>query len=208
MKPWSEFYDLTVPDLPGCPMGVLNYALRQSAIAFCEQSQAWKFTLDDIAVEANTGVYALINTPVGSIVHVITYAKFNDTEISPNTSESNIPIWNWRDQTGIPEYVLGGPTAVTLVPTPNLNGTLKLIAVLKPTPVAEGIDDDIFNEYREAIVHGAKSRLMLSPKKPYTDASLGTYHNQQFAIKTASAGNRADRNYTREPLRTSIMRRG
>jgi hypothetical protein len=79
---------------------------------------------------------------------------------------------------------------------------------LKPSTSAAGIDDDIFNEYREAIVHGALSRLMLSPKKPYSSPPLATYHQQQFVVLTGQAGLRKDRNFTRAPLRTTILRRG
>jgi len=42
-KLWSDFYDLVVPDLPGCPFAMVDNALRESAIAFCEQSLAWSY---------------------------------------------------------------------------------------------------------------------------------------------------------------------
>lgn len=206
MRPWSDFYDLALPDLPGCPFAALDSALRQAAIAFCEQSLAWKYTHPDIAVISGTDIYPFV-PPAEAVVHAITYASFDDKEIHAHTTESDMRIWNWRNQTGVPQYVLGGPTTLMLVPKPDANGTLKLIVALKPANDATGIDDDIFNEFREAIVHGAKSSLMLSPKKPYTDSQLGTYHSQQFTSKTGAAGIRSDRNFTRAPLQTTIMRR-
>lgn len=207
MKAWRDFYDLVVPDLPGCPMAAIDIALRLGAIAFCEQSQAWKYTLPDIDVMVDTALYPFGSGPIGSVVHAISYAQFNDTEIAVNTMADDMRIWDWRHQTGTPQYVLGGPTMLTLVPMPDTEGTLSLIAILKPSPTAEGIDDDIYNEYRQPIVHWALARLMLSPKKPYTNSALGTYHMQQFDAKTAAAGMRTDRDYTRAPLQTAIMRR-
>src|SRR4029079_18057530 len=133
------------------------------------------------------------------------YASFNDVEIDTNVKQDDMRIKDWRRQTGFPKYVLGGPSFLTLVPKPNLAGTLKLIVVLKPDYAATGIDDEIFREYREPIVHGALSRLMSSPRKPYTNLQLSTYHMQQCAIKTAAAGQRMARNLTRAPLQTSIM---
>lgn len=206
MKPWSEFYDLLSPDVPNCPQAAQDYALRQGAIAFCEQSLAWRYNHPDISVQVGTTDYDF-TPPPGAVVHAVTYASFNDGEIDVNVAQDDMRIWNWRDQVGTPSYVLGTPTGIKLVPTPDLEGTLKLETVLKPSPIAEGIDDDIFNEYRGAIVHWAAGRLMLSPKKPYTDSALATYHLSQFASQAAAAGTRVARNYTRAPLETYIMRR-
>lgn len=206
MRPWSDFYDYALPDLPGCPFAALNVALRQSTIAFCEQSLAWKYDHPDIAVVVATREYPFVPHE-DAVVHEITYAAFDDREINVRTKLDNVGLWNWRNQTGMPQYVLGGLTVLSLVPMPDVAGTLKLTVALKPSLDAAGIDADIFNEYREAIVHGAKARLMLSPRKPYTDAGLAAHHMQEFTIKTGAAGTRAARNYTRAPLQTSIMRR-
>lgn len=206
MRPWLDFYDLAVPDVPGCPLAMLDSALREAAIAFCEQSLAWKYEHPDIAVVAATTEYPFV-PPADAVVHAITYAQFADKEIKAHTSEQNLRIWDWRHQTGAPEYVLGGITGLTLVPTPDTAGTLKLTVALKPSKDAPGVDDGMFDEYRQAIVHGALARLMLSPKKPYTDAALGMAHQQQCAMQTGAAGTRAARNYTRAPLQTTLSQR-
>lgn len=206
MTPWSAFFDLISPDVPGCSQAAQVSALRQSAISFCEQSLAWKYDHPDIAVSVAVGKY-LFSAPGGSVVHAVVYAEFNDSEIETRAMERDISTWDVKHKTGTPEYVLGGPISVTLVPTPDVEGTLKLRVVLKPSPAADGLDDDIYSEYRETIVHGALSRLMLSPKKPYTDAVLANYHAQMFLIKTGYAGLREELNYNRVPLKTSIMKR-
>ena len=206
MKTWSEFYDFALPDLPGCPIAALDIALRQSAIEFCEQSLAWKAAHDPIAVVSGTAEYDFV-PPAEALVHAITYAQFDDDEIQV-TGETGILIQNWRTGSGTPKYILGGATALTLVPEPDVDGTLTMTVALKPSPDATGIDDSIFNEFRDVIVHGALSKLMLSPKKPYSDPQLATYHAQQFTIKTGAAGMRSARNHTRMPLRTAILSRG
>lgn len=203
--PWNAFFDLLSPDVPGCPQAAQVLALRQAAIAFCEQSLAWKYDHPDISVIAGISRY-MYEPPIGAVVHAITYAEFNDRQIE-SRSARDMNTWDIRHKTGMPEYVLGGPVVAMLVPIPDVEGTLKLSVALKPTPTADGIDDDIFNEYREAIVHGALSRLMLSPKKPYTDAGLANYHAQMFLIKTGRAGVREAKNYNRGPLETIIRKR-
>jgi hypothetical protein len=207
MKLWNAFYDLVVPDLPGCPLVVVEAALRRAAIAFCEQSLVWKAEHDEIDVVSGTADYAFV-PPSGAVVHAIDYAEFDGEEIESHAGRTDIEIEDWRNETGTPEYVLGGATSLLLVPEPDVDGTLTLTVILKPTPTATGVEDFIFNEYRETIVHGALARLMQSPRKPYTDAALSVMHQQQFAIGAGQAGNRVARDYTRAPLRTSILRRG
>jgi hypothetical protein len=207
VKTWDAFYDFVVPDVPGCPFAAVDVALRQAAIDFCSQSLVWKYSHPDITVAPGTASYNFA-PPAQAVVHTVTYAEFEGSEIDCHTGESGIQIYNWRNQTGTPEYVLGGATSLTLVPTPDVAGTLKLEVALKPSPAATGIDDDVFNEYRDAVVHGALGRLMASPKKPYTALQLATYHQQLFTQLTGQAGYRVARSYTRAPLRTTINSRG
>jgi hypothetical protein len=207
MKPWSDFYDLLSPDVPGCPQAAQEQALRQAAIAFCEQSLAWRYVHPDITVTVDTADYDFVPPPQ-AVVEAITYAKFNDTELSVNVSQDDMRVWHWRDQAGMPAYVLGGATSLKLVPNPDVEGTLYLEVILKPSPSAESIDDDLYNEFRAPIIHWALSQLMLSPNKPYSNPTLATFHMQQYFSLAAAAGIKIARNRTREPLQTAIMRRG
>ena len=204
MKTWDAFYDSAAVDLPSCPLAMLDSALRRAAIAFCEQSLAWRYAHPDIPVVQGTAQYAFA-PPGGALVHAITYAKFGDSEIEWRRREY---LWgDWRSKTGTPEVVLGGATGLTLVPKPDVAGSLSLVVALKPSNVATGVDDDIFDQFRECIVHGALAMLMLSPKKPYTDGSLGLVHQQQFASSTCAAGARVAQDYSRAPLQTVVSRR-
>lgn len=207
MRPWADFYDLVMPDLPGCPFVMVDNALRQSAITFCEQSLAWRYDHPPVSIVPGTAEYAFAPS-ADAVVHAIAYATLDEKEIESHAGEEDIRIAVWRRQTGMPVYVLGGATSLTLVPAPDAAGTLVMIVALKPSPTAMGIDDNQFNEFHEPIIHGALTRLMLSPKKPYTDAQLAQYHQQQFAVKTAAANVRVARSYTRAPLRTAILQRG
>jgi hypothetical protein len=196
-----------LPEVPGCPIPAANIAIRQSAVAFCEQSLAYKTSHNPIAVVSGTAEYDF-QPQDQTVVHAITYAKFNDDELQSRVGEYGISNPDWRSEEGTPKYIFGGMTSLTLIPAPDVDGTLTMIVALKPSPDATGIDGNIFNEYREAIVHGALSRLMMSPKKPYSNQTLAQWHGQQFTIMTGQAGMRAARSYTRAPLQTSILRRG
>lgn len=208
MKVWSSFYDYLLPDVPGCPFVAMNFALRQSAIMFCIQSLAWRYVHPAIPITVDTDEY-LFSPPDDSLVHAVLYAEFEDKEIDVNTRPDDMRIWNWRHSSGTPQYLLGGPRSLKLVPNPDVSGTLTLTVAVKPDDDSVGIEnDDIFTEYKDAIVHGAKGRLMMSPKKPYSDAQLAAFHLHEFAVKTTAAGVRAARAFTRAPLQTTMMSRG
>ncbi|SCX59911.1 hypothetical protein [Nitrosospira sp. Nsp1] len=207
MKLWRDFYDLMMPDVPGCPSAAADSALRQSAIAFCEQSLAWQGTHPDVPVVAGTAEYAF-TPPADAVVHTIIHAALDGEEIALYPDKPGMGSINRHGRKGIPAYILAGAASLTFVPAPSAPGTLSMTVAFKPSPVSTGIVDGQFNEYREAIVHGALVRLMLSPKKPYSSTQLAQYHQQQFAVKTAAAGQRVARGYTRARLQTRIMARG
>lgn len=207
MKLWSGFYDLVAPHLPGCPVTAMDNALRQAAIAFCEQSLAWRFDHPAIAVEPGVSVYPFA-PPDGSVTHAILHAALDGREITCGAGG-----WDMAERSrasslcGIPSCILGGSGFLTLVPPPCASGVLTLSVALKPSPTSAGLGDRELDEYREAIVHGTLSRLMCSPKKPYTQLQLASYHQEQFGIKTGAAAVREGRGCTRMPLRTRIMDR-
>jgi hypothetical protein len=205
MKLWSDCYDLIAPDLPGCPLAAMDSALRQAAIAFCEQSLAWRFEHPAIAVEPGVTAYPF-TPPPGSVVHAILCAALDGREIACRASGCGMAERNRQvSRSGTPSCIFGGLAFLTLAPEPAIHGMLTLSVALKPSPDSTGLNDNEFDEYCEAMVHGALSRLMSSPKKPYTHLQLASYHQEQFGIKTAAAAMRAGRSYTRVPLRTRIL---
>ena len=156
-----------------------------------------------LQLQSSPDTTALVIVAVTVALQLSEYPVIADAELNIASA-----VDDWRNATGTPEYILGGTTSLQLVPAPDAGGTLTLKVALKPSPSATGIDDDIFNEYREAIVHGALARMMLSPKKPYSSPQLAPYHAQQFEIKAGQAGVRQARNYSRAPLQTAILRLG
>ena len=210
MKPWSEFYDLIAPHLPGCPLAAMDIALRQAAIAFCEQSLAWRFDHPPIAVEPGVSTYPFV-PPAGTVVHAILHAALDGREIGCGIDGCDMAERNRAGRlSGMLSgtwYIFGGIGFLAHVPAPAANGILSLSVALKPSPTSTGLDEREFDEYQEAIVHGALSRLMSSPKKPYTHLQLASYHQEQSSIKTGAAAMREGRGRTRAPLRTRLMGR-
>lgn len=76
---------------------------------------------------------------------------------------------------GCPYYVLDNA----------LKNTARRVCIIE----GEGVDDESFERYKDEIIHGTLARLLLSPRKPYTDVQLGKYHSDIFLSKTGGTVN-------------------
>jgi hypothetical protein len=96
-------------------------------------------------------------------------------------------------------------STLNLLMPPDLEGNLRLLCALKPTRASTSFPTLLYERYVETIAHGAKARVMLIPKKPYSDPAMGAYHQQMFNGLVAEARIRVARGNTRGPLRTHTV---
>lgn len=207
MKVWSEFYDYVKPHVPGADNALVDLHLREAAIEFYERSQAWRWTHPQIVTTALTANYPFV--PLGSgetEVHVINYAEFNGEPINVDTSEFQNRYSDWRNLEAQPEFAIADQTDVILVPIPIADGTIdNMIVSLKPTPASTGIFDDLqYNDYRTSIVHGVLYRLMMLPKKPFTNYQVAADHLVDFNSGINAANIRVEMKYTNANLETGL----
>ncbi len=67
---------------------------------------------------------------------------------------------------GEPQYFfLKNANTAILVPKPIGVYPVRILVALKPTQAAQGVDESIFEEYKDAIKHGALAYLMLMAEK-------------------------------------------
>lgn len=154
--------------------------------------------------------------PSGACIAKGLKAWLNDNPIDPispddldnefnNTGFGWVGV-NWRTDVNLPSrwYVIND-TSVALELAPSAAGNLRILAALKPTRASTSFPEWIYERYIEVIAHGAKSRIMMSPKKPYSNPTLGAWHMEQFNGFIGEARVRAARGTTRGPLRTHTV---
>lgn len=179
----TAFYDYVLPDLPGVPQALALDHIRLAAAEFFERSLIWYYDHPAIDVVTGTAEYPFV-PPAGTEVCAIRQAWYNGQKIyarSPVTLNSTYE--DWRIETGVPYwYHRLSRLAVRVVPIPSadLVGGLKLWVNLKPTKDATTIEEEHFDEWREAIAAGAKYRIAKIPKKPYTDPNMAAVWFQEF----------------------------
>jgi hypothetical protein len=76
---------------------------------------------------------------------------------------------------------------------------------IKPSITATGVNDDLFDQYGEAIGYGARARLMSMKDKPYSDLKLAGIEQLKFNEKVGQVQVDVARAFSKAPLRTKPM---
>lgn len=186
MKAWNTFYDYLMPDVPDCPNGMANLALRISAQQFCERTLAWSAELAGVTMLANTLVYPFGITDQQEVVQLAS-ATLDGSDLCV-IAERDLPA-NWRvngfGRRGI--FTLDR-RSFYVVPQQGAGSVVKTTVSLKPSNIATGVSDELFANYVDEIALGAKARLQMTPKKPYTDGALGQFNQAAFESKCSDIG--------------------
>lgn len=157
-----------------------------------------------------------VTLPSGTAIAKAIEAWLNDSPIDPistddldNEFNNSTFGWvgvNWRTDVNLPtRFYFQDDGTVGLAMPPGSSGNLRILAALKPTRASTTFPQWIFERYIETIAHGAKWKIMMIPKKPYSDPTLGAWHGDMFNSLIGEARIRAARSNTRAPLRTHTV---
>lgn len=206
MKPLKDFYDYLLPELPGCAPGFLDLHLVEVAREFCQATCVWRADLDAIDLVADEDTYDIDGSETQSVVAKVIRLTVDDDVLydAEWTRESH------RDE---PTYHLSPPfelngdgTQLTFIedetPAEASADGLVIHAALKPKFGATFLPDLLLTVHLEAFRKAVLSRLMLMPKKPWSNPELAMHYDSQAAGLAALSATNARRGNTRAPLRT------
>jgi hypothetical protein len=204
MKALADFHLEIRPEVPGAPIALVNRALVNTAIEFCDYTLTWRDEIDTQGIRADQNTYDL-DAPSCARVAAVLYAGHNDVRVMPG-NERNLDdnVDGWRQSTNTSDaadyYYLPDRKTIRLALTPGttLAGGLDIFCAFKPTVTAEYLPDVLYNDHLEAIGRGAKARLLIMAGMPWANPQLGLAYGQLF--EEAKVKERAERfnDYTRE----------
>jgi hypothetical protein len=185
----------------------------------------WRQQLDPITIFANIGAYTLDSPQIEARVIKIYDAVLTTPSIDPLASpevhqlfpktpqalDAATPGWRYpQNQLSNPYplatnwYTQDDPSQILLAGVPALNGSMTILASLVPLMTATGIDSWVAEQHYEAILHGAKARLMAIPNKPWTDFNAVAWHSAEFDKAISSANVEAAQAFQSDaPIRTT-----
>lgn len=173
-----------LPYVEGCPDMLALLHLRNAAIEFCERTLVWQATLSPIVTVLNQRTYPFAPAlPAGATVAKLLSVK-RDTQPMELMTEATTDA----STTGVDAAGTNALRSALVLGLPPTAGRQLLVrAALKPSRTATDIDDGLFEQYIEAIAHGAIGRLQSLPNKEWTaDPSLALGKFEQ-AVANATA---------------------
>lgn len=208
MAALDAFFPDVLVEVPGCPLPMVKHHVRRSIIEFCERTRRLTYTCPSINSVADTSTYS-IAPPADHEVHEIISVRHNNIPVNPVGEDwlnANLSNWQSKKSKTATGYMFTRPVTVRLYPIPSEAGTgnISVMVALKPTQVAVVIDDRLL-AYSEVIAAGAKRRLMVMPKKEWSDANLAIYYGGIFNAGIGKA--RIDSIVSDSAFSGEIMRR-
>lgn len=191
------------PHVIGCPLPMIDDAILQTVIEFCNRSRAYRFTPAQITVVASTANYAVSDLPTNMAIAWLLAAELDEVPIS-TPDPGSVPVL-WETEEGSPSAVVRySDTQVGLRKVPDEAGTLDLRLALRPSQSATAYPDEFHSLYQDQIAAGVLAKLYAQPRKEWSTPDLVNDCRNQFEQAIYAAEYRADRGSAAAPARTAL----
>lgn len=194
----SVFYPYALPYVIGAPEPLLERAVRDACISFCEETSLIQ-EITVINVVAGRAEYE-IDTPSMSKLAKVLRVFYRGEVITPSPTEMVTVggAFVGTDAQSAPKtYFQKTPTAaeITLYPTPDESvfGGIVVRAAYAPTRTATQVDETLFQDWAEAIGKGAAAMIMDMPGQPYSNPGMAMSLSAAFQAAVSSASIQARR---------------
>lgn len=193
MKPFAAWLNDLMPSLPGADNALVIYELRRVSQDFFTRTRAWQEKLDPITVDAGEATVQMVADSSGAEVVRIEAVWIDGKKILADpVTELDATAPNWMAETGaISSITQMSPAVALLTPTPDTATSILFRVSLRPNDTANGLPDDLAAEYRSAIIDGVKAKMMLIPKKPWSNPQIGMAHNAAYEVAVGGANYQA-----------------
>lgn len=137
---------------------------------------------------------------------------------SYNSYEYNGSLFNDGEPFVLPESIVADastprsicqvtPDKYVILPLPDANETytMRMFLALKPKRNATAMDEVIFDDLEEVIMHGALQHLLVLPNSHWTDRELAAYHAKQYTFQLAERRARANLGNVRGVMRAKMQ---
>ncbi|WP_025915802.1 hypothetical protein [Herminiimonas sp. CN] len=206
---YSDLIRDVLPHLTNGPSDPLvEAAIRNAVIEFCNQSWLWRYLPDPIDIVAGEVAYDLEPT-TGADVAAVLSCSIGGNLISPASTDDLDRIYTgWQSLSGpARHYTQTDTNSILLVPRPEFNiaGALVMVLALQPRRSSTAFPGWIADQYAESLAAGALSRLLLMPGKAWSDGQAGMLNKDKFqaAIQVAKAFGTSG--LSRAPVRTTAQ---
>lgn len=204
MTPLSAFRPLVAPRVaPWAADPQIDRAVLDACIEFCERSLVVRKMLDSFQTSVGKFEYDLYG-PNQQSVCMVARLWSDSCDLTP-LDDDQAPAPFDRRQAAPRAFSLPEPDALHLHPTPDGIFTINVRAALRPKRNAKQVEDRLFEDWSDAIMDGALSRLYAMPGEGFS-AVLSGEHSKRFTAAVNTAMLEASAGRTRTELRVTPVR--
>ena len=185
-----------------CPTPVVDEAIRDSAIEFCDYTYTWRLELSAFRARDGVSDYTIPTPKCGRLCHVL-YASHDGVEVAKTTERTLDDLeegWRTSEATVASWYYMPDKETIRLALTPDTTESqaIALTACFKPTVDATVLANNLYHDHLEAISHGALARLMEMEGESWANPASAVYKRGLF--ERAKRKEKAERlnDYTRQ----------
>lgn len=204
--PWSpavnvKFVDLlpyVLPEVAGCTDLLVERALRDTLTDLCMRAKVWNEKAFPQTTVAGVADYDL-DVPCCAALVGIKWLAVGGCRLDGVPDDTGAI----GAQPGTPRnYTQLTTDTVTLIPAPDSAAPLAMTLTLRPQRDADEFPDWLAERHQDAIVAGAKARLMMMTGTPWYTPQQATLYQATYANEVARAMYDAAHGLVRGPLRT------
>lgn len=184
MQPLRKFHKYILPNVQGCPIGVVDNAILSTVIDFCEKSLLWKKESEKTDVRAGQARYTYSPGSDAKVVQAV-YAALEHQPLIP-TSLAELDEYDpqWRDAVSErpTKYFMDTDESIRLVGAPlnDMPAALDVHVALKPSRDASETPDFIYEDWAEVIADGALAKLHAMPSRSWADPRVVAFYHRRY----------------------------
>ena len=169
---YADLAYLVQSELPGCPLFVIERAMRETAIDFFTKTDIHIQELEEVFMVSGEKEYDL-SAPQGSdINHVVDVFRNQNTSNSSYSPLTAVTITEYyqKQGSGTPQYyTMTDNDTILFAPTPSAQETLYVLYSLKPSQTSTSLNKGIANRNAELLAHGTLYRLQMMPEQAWSN---------------------------------------
>lgn len=187
---WETLHPLITPDVPGCPIEIIDRELAITASDFFSRTHLWR---EDLTPQNTVIDKALYDITDCAVVESVQWAKVDNIDLVHTDDRLINPEYLSRE--GRPTHFwIEKETQIRLYPIPDAVLPLDVRLILKPARNADGIPDFVYQRWADAFVNGAVYRITRTINKEWTNPEQSAFHKNLYEQAVTNARIRDFRN--------------
>lgn len=191
----TAWFPEVVPAAKECPDPIIIRHLADTCRDFCRRTMLWTEELTPIDVVANQAEYALVHATaeiVGGDRATFagkTIKAVSETALDEDDTQTDEDAWRTQT-TDIPERFfvnIDKELRLVYIPDADLVGGLVAWVNLQPLIAATQVPGFIWENFKDMITDGAKSRLLSILDMPWSDMKLAVGFGQSYEYQMIAA---------------------